>query len=87
MLLQFHWLHLASVTSTDCSCGLIGCGSSLCAGTYLRGAPVAEGLLCEATAALDVLCPLQEGGQLGLQHLGGGAERMEAHWMREKGTD
>ena len=38
---------------------------------------MAEGLLCEATAALDVLCPLQEGGQLGLQHLGGGAERME----------
>lgn len=33
---------------------------------------MAEGLLCEAAAALDVLLPLQERGQLGLQDLHAG---------------
>lgn len=36
---------------------------------HLGGAAVAQSLLCKAAAALDILLPLQESSQLGLEHL------------------
>lgn len=63
------------------------CGSANATPAHLRGAAVAEGLLREAAAALDVLLPLEERRELSLQDLRSGGWKEERDRDGERGEE